>query len=107
MVDDERHITRLVQANMERQGWAVTVAYDGKEAIECLERERFDRAILDLVMPGVDGYEVLEWIRTREAGKGMWVTVMTTNVEEAIRRTEAFPADLYVSKPFDPRELMP
>lgn len=104
--DDERHIARLLQIHLERRGYAVTCAYDGQEAVELLEREHFDRVLVDLMMPYKDGYEVLEWIRTHEATKDTWVALMTANADEWKAWTDRpYRADAYLSKPFNPAEL--
>jgi two-component system alkaline phosphatase synthesis response regulator PhoP len=108
VADDERHIARLIQVNLERQGYAVACVADGQEAIELLKRETFARAVLDLKMPHVDGYQVLKWIRTHENTKDMWVAMMTANADEWDRRDEApFKVDRYIMKPFNPGDLLP
>ena len=103
VVDDERHIVRLIQVNLERQGYDVTCAFDGRQAIGLLERQRFDRAVVDFMMPYLDGYEVLKWIRTHPETAGMWVALMSAQAD-AMREDASmeYRADLYVSKPFDP-----
>ena len=60
VVDDERHIVRLVQVNLERAGYEVTTAYDGVEALEAVEAEIPDMIILDVMMPRMDGFEALK-----------------------------------------------
>jgi len=62
-VDDEKHIVRLVQVNLERQGYEVVTANDGKEALEKVESERPDLVVLDVMMPYMDGFEVLQILR--------------------------------------------
>src|SRR5438477_12839861 len=61
--DDERHIVRLIQVNLERQGYTVTTAFDGKEGLEKIRTERPDLAVLDVTMPSMHGFEVLTPIR--------------------------------------------
>ena len=58
-VDDEKHIVRLVQVNLERQGYEVVTANDGREALEKVESEKPDLVVLDVMMPYMDGFEVL------------------------------------------------
>ncbi len=107
VADDELHVTRLLQVNLERKGYQVKVASDGAEAVELLEQEPFDVAVLDLLMPRMDGYEVIEWIRTHERTKGMKVVLMTADAVWWGQRTDlAFQADSYVSKPFNPSEVL-
>ncbi len=104
--DDERHIVRLVESNLRRQGHEVTCAYDGREAVAVLERETFDWAVVDLMMPYVDGLEVLKWIRTHERSQATKVVLLSAQAG-AIRDDASllYRADLYVTKPFDPTDL--
>ena len=103
VVDDERHIVRLLQVNLERNGFNVAVAFNGKSAIDILSKQIFDRVIVDYDMPGVNGYQVLEYIRTHDGLKDLWVLLMTKSSDdrEAIM---SFPhkADSYGEKPFNP-----
>jgi CheY-like chemotaxis protein len=63
--DDEFHIVRLLQRQLERQGHQVTSAADGREAIERLENGAFDLVVLDPELPQVGGHELRDWIRSR------------------------------------------
>jgi CheY-like chemotaxis protein len=63
VVDDERHIVRLIQVNLERQGYNVVTAHDGKEALEKVASEKPDLVVLDVMMPYMDGFEVLRTLR--------------------------------------------
>lgn len=74
--DDEHHIIRLIQVNLERQGYEVVAVLSGKEAIELLQRERFDLAILDPVMPSLNGLDVKRWIDDHEEAKDMKVILL-------------------------------
>src|ERR1035437_325366 len=65
VVDDEPDLVRLVQFRMEREGWDVVTATDGLSALSKAMEERPDIIFLDVMMPGMDGFEVLEQIRTR------------------------------------------
>ena len=58
-VDDERHIVRLVEVNLQRAGYEVVTAYDGREALEKVKSENPDLIVLDVMMPYMDGFEVL------------------------------------------------
>ncbi|HOS44614.1 MAG TPA: response regulator, partial [Armatimonadota bacterium] len=62
-VDDERHIVRLIQVNLERAGYTVITAYDGREALQKIEAENPDLVVLDVMMPYMDGLETLKRIR--------------------------------------------
>ena len=104
VADDERHICRLIQVNLERQGYEVTLAVDGQKAIDELDAHEFDLAILDLTMPSVDGYQVLTWIRTHERSAGMRVWLMVDDADFwQARHEREHQADFYQKKSgFDP-----
>lgn len=106
--DDERAIARLVQANLQGRGHEVVCVFDGRQAIERLEAESFDRAYLDVVMPHMDGFEVLAWIRTHERTKDLPVILLTTQAQAMRDRIDEIPyrVDGVISKPFDNAELL-
>lgn len=110
--DDERHIARLIQVNLERQGYTVVCAYDGAQALKQLEelddfgRPRFDLVVLDVMMPIMDGFDVLKWIRTTEYTRDLRVVMMTAkNQDRMVLDQLPYRPDKYVSKPFNPLEL--
>lgn len=104
--DDERHIVRLIQVNLERLGHEVTVAFDGREAIEKLEVGEFTHAIVDLMMPYLDGMEVLQWIRTHPHTEHLWVGIMTYKAEGLAAEPElAYRPDEFIKKPFNPMAI--
>ena len=107
--DDEKHVVRLLKVTLERQGHTVTCAYDGKEAIEVLEANptKFDRVILDVMMPRTDGFEVLKWIRETQATRHLWVSMMMAGSQhqEAFERLP-YRANKYVAKPCNPLGLV-
>ncbi|HIE08638.1 MAG TPA: response regulator, partial [Armatimonadetes bacterium] len=63
VVDDEKHIVRLVQVNLERAGYEVITAYDGDEALKKVKEERPDLIVLDVMMPKMDGFEVMKHLK--------------------------------------------
>jgi two-component system, OmpR family, KDP operon response regulator KdpE len=103
VVDDEPAIVRLVRAKLQADGFAVITAGSGEEALETLERERPDLVVLDLMMPGIDGFETLRRIR---AGRQTPVILLTARSGDAdkLRGLEGG-ADDYLTKPFNPDEL--
>lgn len=105
VVDDERHIVRLLQVNLERKGLQTQVALSGTEAIEFLLKEPFDRVILDYDMPSPNGYEVLEFIRRNEKLEEIWVGLMVSSKEVDFVMSLPCKAQWYSSKPFNPSEL--
>ncbi|HMS53910.1 MAG TPA: response regulator [Fimbriimonadaceae bacterium] len=98
--DDERHIVRLLQLNLERQGYEVVCAYDGAEAIRNLESQDFDAAVIDLVMPIHDGVEVLQWVR--ENRPNLRIAILSEQADK-MRVREDLPhhPDIWVTKEND------
>ena len=105
LVDDEIAITTNLAPILERSGYSMAVASDGEEAVKKLTNYKPDLVILDVLMPKLDGREVLR--RLRSAGN--WTPViLLTQVGEASERAMALEegADDYLNKPFDPHELI-
>ncbi|MEX0891342.1 MAG: response regulator transcription factor [Gemmatimonadota bacterium] len=107
VVEDERDIAALVAFHLTREGYRVRTAETGAEALEALEAERPDLLILDVMLPGLSGYEVLAEARRRPELADLPVVLLTARREEADRvRGLELGADDYVTKPFSPRELV-
>lgn len=107
IVEDERDIADLIGFNLERHGYAVVKAYDGISGTEVAQRERPDLIVLDLMLPGRDGYGVFKELR-RDARTAQIPVIMLTaraQTEDRIQGLEAG-ADDYLTKPFSPKELM-
>jgi DNA-binding response OmpR family regulator len=105
LVDDETAITDNLAPFLERSGYTVTVAGDGQEALDQIKAISPDLIILDVMMPKIDGREVLR--RTRQSGD--WTPIiLLTQVGESSERAMALEegADDYLNKPFDPHELV-
>lgn len=107
IVEDEVDIAELVAFNLERQGYKVFKAYDGISGVEKALHEQPDLIILDMMLPGRNGYEVFKEIRRDSRTRGTPVMMLTarSQVEDRIRGLEAG-ADDYLTKPFSPKELM-
>src|SRR5579871_1005815 len=106
-VDDERHIVRLVQVNLERAGYEVVTAFDGKEALEKVESERPDLVVLDVMMPYMDGFEVLKNLRKNPETRELPVIMLTAKAQDAdVFRGWQSGVDCYLTKPFNPMELI-
>ena len=105
LAEDERSLSRAVTALLERNHYAVDVVYDGAEALDYLEGGNYDALILDIMMPKVDGLEVLR--RLRERGNAIPVLMLTARSElnDRVRGLDAG-ADYYLTKPFEPEELL-
>jgi two-component system phosphate regulon response regulator PhoB len=107
VVDDERDITALVAYHLAKAGYRVTTAGTGGAALEAVAVEPPDLVVLDLMLPGRSGYEVLEEIRRRDDTKHIGVIVLTARRDEADRiKGLAGGADDYLTKPFSPEELV-
>ncbi|MHB1956047.1 MAG: response regulator transcription factor [Sulfobacillus sp.] len=105
VVDDEAHIRELCRLYLERAGYAVTEAETGGQALELLQHQTIDLVVLDIMLPEVDGWNVLKSIRHRD----VWLpVVMLTAVGEEEDRISGLEAgaDDYLIKPFSPRELV-
>lgn len=107
VVDDERDITALVAYHLAKAGYRVTTAGTGVAALEAVTVEPPDLVVLDLMLPGRSGYEVLHEIRRRDETKHIGVIVLTARRDEADRiKGLAGGADDYLTKPFSPEELV-
>src|SRR5580704_6381612 len=105
VVDDEPTIAEVVARYLERAGYHTAIAYDGDQALACADRRRPDLVVLDLMLPGVDGLEVMRRLRGRPAPPG--VILLTAKGEESDRVIGLrLGADDYVVKPFSPAELV-
>jgi DNA-binding response OmpR family regulator len=103
VVDDEPTVREVVAGYLRRDGHTVTEAADGTDAIDLVEREHFDLVVLDMMLPGVNGLDILR--RIRQLGD-MPVIMLTARSEESDRVAGLeLGADDYVVKPFSPREL--
>jgi two-component system phosphate regulon response regulator PhoB len=106
-VEDERDIAALVAYHLTKEGYRVRTAESGHEALEVLSAERPDLVILDLMLPGFSGYEVLAEMRRRPDASEIPVVVLSARRDEADRvKGLELGADDYVTKPFSPRELI-
>lgn len=106
-VDDERHIARLVQVNLERQGHQVTVAYDGEEALQKVAQDRPDLIVCDVMMPRKDGFQVLTELKANPETADIPVIMLTAKAQDAdVFRGWSSGVDCYLTKPFQPAELI-
>ena len=105
LAEDERSLSRAVTALLERNHYAVDVVYDGAEALDYLEGGNYDALILDIMMPKVDGLEVLR--RLRERGNAIPVLMLTAKgeVEDKVLGLDSGAND-YLTKPFATAELL-
>jgi len=105
--DDERHIVRLIQVNLERQGYTVVTAFDGKEGLEKIRSEKPGLVVLDVMMPYMDGFEVLKTIRREPETENLPVIMLTAKAQDKdVFEGYHYGADMYLTKPFNPMELV-
>ncbi|MDP2478966.1 MAG: response regulator transcription factor [Candidatus Palauibacterales bacterium] len=107
VVDDEPDILSLLVYQLSREGYRISTAVDGPGAVSTALADRPDLIVLDLMLPGVDGYEVLRTLREDERTSEIPVLLLTARQEEE-DRIHGFErgADDYVTKPFSPKELV-
>lgn len=104
VVDDEPRIIRFVRINLEMEGFRVIEASNGVEAVDLVREKMPDIALLDVMMPEMDGFETLRTIREISSVPVIMLTVRSSE-EDKVRGLD-LGADDYVTKPFSPRELV-
>jgi DNA-binding response OmpR family regulator len=106
VADDDDDILQLVAFRLERAGYTVITVRDGQQALAAAREHVPDLAVLDVMMPGLNGYEVTRQLREDEATRGISVILLTARVQEAdVSRGFEAGADDYLRKPFSPQEL--
>lgn len=106
VAEDETHIARLIEFKLQKEGYQVTVAPNGKLALDKLAEKSWDLLILDVMMPVMDGWEVLKNIRGSEKLKDFPVLMLTAKGQQKDMANAAeLGATKYLKKPFDPAEL--
>lgn len=106
-VDDEKHIVRLIQVNLERAGYQVVTAFDGIEALKKVQEENPDLVVLDVMMPQMDGFETLKNLKANPQTRDIPVIMLTAKAQDAdVFRGWQSGVDCYLTKPFNPLELL-
>ncbi|MFH1458775.1 MAG: response regulator transcription factor [Candidatus Omnitrophota bacterium] len=107
VVEDDKHISKLVKYNLEKAGFACTAAMTGETALEILDKEAIDLIILDIMLPKMNGYETCRNIKQDKKLANIPIIMLTAKGEE-VDKVVGFElgADDYVVKPFSPRELI-
>ena len=103
IVEDEKPISDLLRMSLTKAGYDCTCVYDGIEAADILENERFDLILLDVMLPGADGFELMEYIRTLDMPV-IFITAKNT-VDDRVKGLR-MGADDYIVKPFEIIELL-
>ncbi|MGE5704674.1 MAG: response regulator [Clostridia bacterium] len=105
VVDDEASIAKLLQFNLEKAGYEVVAAYDGKQALEMVHQEKPDFIILDLMLPKMDGMDVCKALRQDRINTPILMLTAKDDELDKILGLE-LGADDYLTKPFSPREVV-
>lgn len=102
IVEDEKAISNLILINLKAEGYSCTCAYDGKEAADQIEKNNYDLILLDIMLPEIDGYELLEYIRPTETPV-IFITAKG-NLHDRVQGLRLGAED-YIVKPFQISEL--
>ena len=107
IVDDEPDLLEMVQINLEIEGYECIVAYDGFRALDRARKEQPDLIILDVMLPGLNGYKVCRLLKFDENYKRIPIIMLTAEAQQADRLMgEATGANYYMTKPFDADKLL-
>ena len=107
IVDDEPSVVVAIQFLMEQQGYRVMIAERGEDALDLIYQYKPDLVLLDIMLPGIDGYEVCEIVRLNPNFRKVKLIFLTAKGrEEEIAKGLALGADAYITKPFSNTELV-
>ena len=104
IVDDEKEIADLLEVYLNNDGYQVFKFYNGTEALECLSKEKIDLAILDVMLPDIDGFQLCQKIREKCFLPGIMLTAKIEDSDKILGLTIG--ADDYITKPFNPLEVV-
>jgi len=100
IVDDELHNIELAEIILKKEGYTLFFALNAQECFEVIKKEKIDLLVLDLMLPDMDGYEVLEQLRLQQSTIDV-IVVSALSDEESINKTVELGACAYISKPYD------
>jgi DNA-binding response OmpR family regulator len=103
LVDDERSVQTLLTYPLRKDGYEVVVAHDGREALDCFARQRFDLVVLDIMLPKIDGIEVCRRLRSRSQVPIIMLSAKDDETDKVLGLEIG--ADDYITKPFSVREF--
>jgi len=107
VIDDEKDILELIDYNLTKNGYRVKTATSGEDALELVKENDYDLIILDLMLPGVDGFDICKIIKADKQKENIPIIMVTAKADEADKVAGLeIGADHYVTKPFSPRELL-
>ncbi|ADZ91765.1 response regulator transcription factor [Marinomonas mediterranea] len=104
LADDDARLSELVKEYFDGEGYEVTHAWNGREALDCMAMEMPDIVILDVMMPELDGFDTLKHIRAKSSVPVIMLTAKGDDIDRILGLEMG--ADDYLSKPFNPRELL-
>ena len=104
IVDDDKNLLEVIKYNLEKDGYSIVLAEDGTQAIEIARKEKPDLIILDVMLPGIDGFEVCRILRKEMSVPILMLSAKTDEIDKVVGLELG--ADDYISKPFSVRELM-
>ncbi len=104
VVDDEKRIVEIVKAYLEKDGYKVVIAYEGKSALELARKERPELIVLDLMLPEISGWDVCRTLRKESDIPIIMLTARDDTTDKIVGLELG--ADDYITKPFDPKELV-
>ena len=105
VIEDEKLLADSIKSMLERKGFQVECVYDGESGKEYAELGIYDLLILDVMMPGMDGYQVARQVRAKRCSTPILMLTAKSSIEDRIQGLNAG-ADYYLTKPFDTRELL-
>lgn len=104
IVDDEKEIADLVELYLKNEGYTTYKFYSGNDALECINTTKLDMAVLDVMMPGIDGFQLCKKIREKYFYPIIMLTARVEDIDKIMGLTIG--ADDYITKPFNPLELI-
>ena len=107
VVDDKREVVELVTATLEEEGYQIICVFDGREALEKIGKEKPDLVLLDIIMPKMDGFEVLSELKKDSRTKEIPIIVLTAKGQKLDKdKGRRLGAEDYIIKPFSPSHLL-
>lgn len=104
VVDDEQAIADLIEVYLAGEGWEVIKCDNGTDAVRCVEEEELSMAILDVMLPDIDGFSICRKIREKHFYPVIMLTAKSEDLDKIMGLTIG--ADDYITKPFNPLELL-
>jgi DNA-binding response OmpR family regulator len=105
IIEDEKGLARLIKKGLEENYFTVDMSFDGVEGLHMAETWPYDAILLDIMLPGIDGFEILQSLRARENDVPVLIITARGEIEERIKGLN-IGADDYIPKPFDLAELI-